>query len=62
MARCVTFAVARIHIGNRRNFAHFPLWHPKYGRQGIQKGLQGSKDRYIPADQIWLWLINRGRL
>jgi len=29
---------------------------------GIQKGLHGSKDRYIPADQIWLWSINRGRL
>jgi len=47
MARCVTFAVARIHIGNRRNFAHFSLWHPKYGRQGIQKSLHGFEDRYI---------------
>ena len=54
MARCVTFAVARIRVGNRRNFAYFSLWHPKYGRQGIQKGLHGSEDRYIPADQIWL--------
>jgi len=47
MARCVTFAVARIRVGNRRNYAYFSLWHPKYGRQGIQKGLHGSKDRYI---------------
>jgi len=39
-------------VGNRRNFAYFSLWHPKYGRQGIQKGLRGSEDRYIPADQI----------
>ena len=47
MARCITFAVARICVENRRNFAYFSLWHPKYGRQGIQKGLHGSKDRYI---------------
>jgi len=32
MALCVTFAVARIRVGNRRNFAHFSLWHRKYGR------------------------------
>jgi len=72
MARCITFSVARIrvkglpfhcrHVGNRRNFAYFSLWHRKYGRYGIQKGLHGSEDRYIPADQIWLWSINRRRL
>ena len=61
-ARCVTFAVVRICVGNRRNFAYFSLWHPKYGRQGMQKGLHGSEDRYIPADQISLWSINCGRL
>ena len=55
MARCVTFTVARIHVGNKRNFAYFFLRRPKYGRRGIQKGLHGS-------DQIWLWSINRGRL
>jgi len=32
MARCITFVVARIRVGNRRNFAYFSLWHPKYGR------------------------------
>jgi len=47
MARCVTFAVARMR-------AYFSLWHRKYGRQRIQKGLHWSEDRYIPADQIWL--------
>jgi len=29
----------------------FPLA-PKVWGQGIQKGLHGSEDRYIPADQI----------
>jgi len=43
MAQCVTFAVARIRIGNRQNFAYFSLWHPKYGRQGIQKAYTGPR-------------------
>jgi len=38
----------------------FPT-HPKYGRQGIQKGLHGSEDRYmytcrpnlVVIDQSW---------
>jgi len=46
MARCITFAVA--------GFTYFSLWHRMYGRQGIQKGLHWSEDRYVPADQIWL--------
>jgi len=41
MARCVTFAVARIRVGSRQNFAYFSLWHPKYGRQGSKKAYTG---------------------
>jgi len=44
----------------RRNLSS--LWHRKYGRQGSKKAYTGGEDRYIPADQIWLWSINRGRL
>ena len=46
MARCVTFAVARIRVGNRRNLAYFSLWHPKYGRQGIQKAYTGPRTKF----------------
>ena len=41
-----------LRAGNRRNFLYFSIWHRDYGRQGIQKGLHGSEDRYIPADQF----------
>jgi len=50
MAWCVTFAVARIRVGNRRNFAYFSLWHPKYGM-----GDRGSKKAYTgPRTGIYL--------
>ena len=58
MARCITFAVARIcikglplEIGEILHI--FPLA-PKVWETGDPKCLHGSEDRYIPADQIWL--------
>ena len=49
-------------VGNRRNFPYFSTWNREYGRQGIHKNLHGCEDRYVPAYQIWLWSVNRGRL
>jgi len=50
MARCVTFAVARIRVENRRSFAYFSLWHPKYGRQGSTKAYTGPMTGiYVPT-------------
>jgi len=50
IARCVTFAVARIRVGNRRNFAYFSLWHRKYGRYGSKKAYTGPRTGiYLPT-------------
>ena len=49
-------------VGIRRNFPYFSIWNRDYGRLRIQKGLHTYEDRCVPAYQIWLWSINRGRL
>jgi len=49
MARCVTFAVARIRVGNRRNFAYFPSGTQSMG-DGIQTAYTGPRTGiYLPT-------------
>jgi len=60
MARCVTFAVARIRVkgllfhcqrvGNRRNFAHFPSGTESMGDRGSKKAYAGPRTGiYLPT-------------
>ena len=49
-ARCVTFAVARIRVGNRRNFAYFPSGTESMGNRGSKKAYTGPRTGiYMPA-------------
>ena len=43
-----------VRSGKNTRCIFFPLA-PKVWEIGDQKGLHGSEDRYIPANQIWLW-------
>ena len=52
MARCVTFAVARIHVGNRRNFAYFPSGTQSMGDRD-PKRLTRVRPNLVVIDQSW---------
>jgi len=43
------------HVRSGKNTRIFFPLTPKVWEIGDPKGLHGSEDRYIPADQIWLW-------
>ena len=50
MARCVTFAVARIRVGNRRNFAYFPSSAQSMGDRRSKKAYTGPRTGiYLPT-------------
>jgi len=67
MARCVTFAVARIRVKGLPleigEILHiFPSGTESMGDRGSKKAYTGPRTGTITADQIWLLSINRGRL
>jgi len=49
VARCVTFAVARIRVGNRRNFAYFSPLAPKVWETGDPKRLTQVRGQDLPT-------------
>jgi len=60
MARCVTFAVARIRVGNRRNFAFFPSGTQSMGDRGFKKAytdprtsIYTCRPNLVVIDQSW---------